>query len=310
MRLVKLSKPQPLILSFKKHLDMLMPRRAQKEVSKIEEKIAAEQKKLVVTQKNIEREEARQQKQRDITATNAARAQEQRMSQIGRSLRQHDILHQQTRAELANLRVLPEKITVAFFASDPGSDKSNRLLLDEEVRAIQHNLRLSEHRDSVEFQSRWAVRPGDLFQALNEIKPTIVHFSGHGSSEDELVLQDDLGNAKFVSKQAIVQTIALVSDAARLVFFNTCFSYEQARACTEHVDAAIGMNSSIGDEAARIFAGQFYSAIGFGLSIPQAFQQAKARLLLEEIAEDTTPQLYIKEGVEEGDLILGNPPAH
>jgi len=282
--------------------------RAQKELGRIEEKIGAEQKKAASAQKNIDREEARLQKQRDVAATNAARSQNQRMSQMGKNILRHDEMHHETRAELAKLKALPEKITVAFFASDPGSDYGSRLLLDEEVRAIEHNLRLSDHRESVEFRSKWAVRPGDLFQALNELKPTIVHFSGHGTSDDELVLQDDLGNEKLVSKEAIVQTIALMSAAVRLVFFNTCFSYEQARACTQYVDAAVGMSDAIGDEAARVFAAQFYSGIGFGLSIRQAFAQAKARLLLEGISEETTPQLYVKDNVEEEDLILVRPP--
>ena len=51
-------------------------------------------------------------------------------------------------------------------------------------------------------------------------------------------------------------------------------------AVVEHVEAAIGMNDSIGDEAACI-RGQFYSAIGFGLSLEKAFNQGKAALMLE-----------------------------
>ena len=55
----------------------------------------------------------------------------------------------------------------------------------------------------------------------------------------------------------------------------------------DHVDVAIGMNTSIGDEAALVFASQFYSSIGFGKSIKTAFDQAKAALMLEGIPEKT-----------------------
>src|SRR5690606_37023788 len=112
---------------------------------------------------------------------------------------------------------------------------------------------------------------------------------------------------KLVSKEAIVQTMMVSSDSIRLVFFNTCFSYSQAQAVVEHVDAAIGMNTSIGDEAAKVFASQFYSAIGFGLSLKKAFQQAKARLMLEGIDEEDTPALYVKDGLDASEIIIVRP---
>jgi len=70
----------------------------------------------------------------------------------------------------------------------------------------------------------------------------------------------------------LIETYSMMtlSDKIRLVFFNTCFSYGQAKAVVEHVGAAIGMKTSVGDDAARIIAAQFYSAIGFGCSLKKA----------------------------------------
>ena len=67
------------------------------------------------------------------------------------------------------------------------------------------------------------------------------------------------------------------------------------------------MNNSIGDAAARVFASQFYSSIGFGHSVEKAFQQAKSLLLLEGIGEENTPELFVAEGVNPEDLIIVNP---
>lgn len=67
------------------------------------------------------------------------------------------------------------------------------------------------------------------------------------------------------------------------------------------------MKTSIGDEAARVFAAQFYSAIGFGLSVKQSFDQAKTALMLEGIAEQDTPELFVAAGVEVDQLILVQP---
>lgn len=97
------------------------------------------------------------------------------------------------------------------------------------------------------------------------------------------------------------------SESIRLVFFNTCYSKNQAEAVSEFVEATIGMNTSIGDDAARIFSSQFYSAISFGFSVAKSFQQAKALLMMEGILEENTPQLFIKEGLNADDIILVRP---
>lgn len=116
----------------------------------------------------------------------------------------HAHLHEETARELDKLRALPEEIVVAFFASDPGSTNENKLALDEEARLIGIQIRASKHRDAVKLESRWAVRPMDLLQAVNELRPTVVHFSGHGSALEELILQDDFGQPKYIAKQTIV----------------------------------------------------------------------------------------------------------
>jgi hypothetical protein len=165
-------------------------------------------------------------------------------------------------------------------------------------------IRKSEYRDAVRLESRWAVRPLDVLQAINECNPRVIHFSAHGSDDEEIVFQDEAGFTKLVSKEAIAQTLAAASGDIQLVFFNTCYSRPQAEAVVEHVPAAIGMNTSIGDEAARVFSAQFYSAIGFGLSMERAFRQAKAALMLEGIREELTPELFITDDLDASELVL------
>lgn len=178
------------------------------------------------------------------------------MQAITGRLTQHDRLHNVAMTAIETLQQLPEKITVLFLAANP-LDQAN-LRLDEEARAIAEMIRKSEHRDAVVFESRWALRPLDLLQGLNELRPGIIHFSGHGSDADEIVFQDNDGRTKRVSKEAIVETMAAASGDIRLVFFNTCYSRGQAEAVVKHVPAAIGMNTSIGDDAARVFSASFY----------------------------------------------------
>ncbi len=194
------------------------------------------------------------------------------------------ILSRQLRARLRwmpiKLQAVPEVITVLFLAANPVGTGS--LQLDEEARSIQQKIRMSDYRDSVRFESRWATRSGDILQAINETNPTIVHFSGHGAPNGDLVLLNPDGSAKLVSKEAISMAMATASDTIRLIVFNACFSEPQAKNVIEHIDAAIGMSTSIGDEAACVFAAQLYSSIGFGRSLQISFNQAVAQLMLEE----------------------------
>lgn len=278
----------------------------EREVAKIEKNIANEQKKLAATQGKLDSEETKALKKRNEEQKRQQDAQQTQLRTLKSSLTQHEILHRETIARVDRLSALPEKIVVAFFATDPATSSARRLLLDEEAREIQQKIRLSDHRDAVKLESRWALRSGDILQYMNELKPTIVHFSGHGTNQDELVLQDRNGDAAFVSLASLVGTFELF-DSVRLVFFNTCHSYKQAAACTQYVDAAIGMNQEIGDTAARVFASQFYSAIGFGKSIANAFKQAKNALMLDGIPEDSTPELHLRSGIDASELVLVKP---
>lgn len=228
-----------------------------------------------------------------------------KLNEMNTTLYKHEGVHESMTASIKELQNLPEKINVLFLASN--SIDVQQLRLDEEARSIKEMISKTRFRDSVSFESRWAVRPMDVLQAINELDPTVIHFSGHGSDSDEIVFQDAEGKAKLVSKEAIVQTMMASSSDIRLVFFNTCFSNKQAQSVVEYVEASIGMNTSIGDDAARVFSSQFYSAIGFGVSLGKAFEQAKALLMMEGIEEENTPELFVKKGLNADELIIVKP---
>jgi len=275
-------------------------------IAQVETKIAAEQKKLNGARESLTKEEQKLSKKQRQDAERLARQTSHDLSNISSKLLEHDVLHEATMTEIERIKALPENITVLFLAANPLDQQ--QLRLDEEVRSVTDTIRKSKHRDAVKLESRWAIRPPDVLQALNELRPAIVHFSGHGSDQDEIVFQDDQGQAKFVSKEAIVQMMLACSGTIRLVFFNTCYSRNQAESVVQHVEAAIGMNTSIGDDAARVFASQFYSAIGFGLSLKQAFEQAKALLMMEGIDEEDTPELFVADGLTPDQITLVRPP--
>ena len=189
---------------------------------------------------------------------------------------------------------MADKVRILFLAANPKD--SSPLRLDEEIREIHAKIRAAEFRDSFELVSRWAVRPLDLLQAFNEVRPHIVHFSGHGSRKAELVLENDEGNAKPVTEAALVSLFKNVKDNVRLLLLNACHSEAQARAISQQIECTVGMSVAIGDEAAVVFASTFYGALAFGLSVGQAFEQGRTALMLQGIPEENTPVLLTRPG--------------
>lgn len=197
------------------------------------------------------------------------------------------------------------KQKILFLAANPTNE--TRLALDKECREIEAKIQAAEHRESLELLTKWAVRPNDLLQYLHQHSPHIVHFSGHGSALEEVILLDAHDEAKPVSKAALKQLFTTLKDNIRVVVLNACFSEPQAEAITEVIDCAVGMNQAIGDDAAITFAAAFYQAIGFGRSIKVAFESGKAALLLDGIPEENTPVLLVRAGVDPDNVILIQP---
>jgi hypothetical protein len=281
------------IASAERGLDQAIKQRKRKEESERKKQRDAEARHVKEMERARKREEEAGTRRRRAEATHAR--------EMTRESERRARLYS-PRLTIEYVRHLPEKIRVLFVAANPRDQE--QLRLDEEVRDVSHRIRLARFRDSVELHSIWAVRPGDLMDALNEHEPHIVHFSGHGSEEDEIVFLDQAGNTKRVTQEAITATIATTAEHVRLVVFNTCHSRSQAEAVTRHIEAAIGMRTSIGDEAARIFASHFYGAIGSGYSVQRAFAKATAALMLEDVGDEETPELFTGEGVDPDELVF------
>lgn len=194
------------------------------------------------------------------------------------------------------------KVKILFLAANP--HESSPIDIGEEIRTITEKIRLSDKRDDLDFIPVWAVRPDDLLQKLNEHKPHIVHFSGHGNRSGELILQDNNGASKPINAVVLKSLFMALKDNIQVVVLNACYSQTQSEAIATVVDCVIGMNTEIEDEAAAIFSSSFYRAIAFGRSIQDAFEQGKVALLLEGIAEAQTPQLSCRSSIVVSEIIL------
>ncbi|MFN8494246.1 MAG: CHAT domain-containing protein [Caldilineaceae bacterium] len=196
----------------------------------------------------------------------------------------------------------PRTLTTLIFASNPA--EMPILALDEEVHAITEKIRAAEHRDVLKLLPNLATRPDDLLQALNQHRPQIVHFSGHGSAAGELILMNNQRQPQLVSAKALQALFTTLKDNIRLVVLNACYSYEQAQAIRQIIDCVIGMKSTLSDDAAITFAASFYRAIGFGRSIQAAFDQGKTALLFMRVAEADIPELLVRPGIDPDEIVL------
>lgn len=169
---------------------------------------------------------------------------------------------------------------------------TEKLRLDKEVSQIQEGLRRSQIRDLFDIVSEWAVTPRALRRAILDHSPHIVHFSGHGSGEEGLALEDnDTGEAKLVNADTLAKLFELFQDQVECVLLNACYSDVQATAIAQHIHYVVGMNQAVGDRAAREFAVGFYDGLGAGRSIEFSYKLGCNAIAMEGIPENLTPVL-------------------
>lgn len=186
----------------------------------------------------------------------------------------------------------PKKIKILFLAASPVEEA--HLQLDKEYREIDEKLKRSKYRDFFDLKSQWAVRISDLSAYLMEHNPDIVHFSGHGSDANEIILLNKNDESHPVSANKLESLFSILKDNIRCVILNACYSEGQAQAIAQNIDCVIGMSDAIGDDAAIIFASHFYQAIAFGKNVQDAFKLGCLQIDMENLEEGLTPKLICK----------------
>jgi esterase/lipase superfamily enzyme len=198
-----------------------------------------------------------------------------------------------------------KRLKVLFLSTDPlPSDPHSWLWIDEEMQA---EVRAAEVRDSLDFTSRWAERADDLLQALHEVRPDVVHFSGRGSSADGIILAGEDGVPRVIDEHALAEIFDMLKDTVRVVLLNAS-TQSQDEGISEVIDCVITIGRGISDDVATTFATFFYRALGFGRSVEEAFFQGRAALRRNGVLEEGFPRLRVRQGVDPFEIILVNSP--
>lgn len=198
-------------------------------------------------------------------------------------------------------------IKILFLTANPSTETA--LALSREARRIKDRLLAAEHRDCFSFVREEAVSIGDLSSHLMRHRPTIVHFSGHGSRRGELLLEDARGNPEKVSADDLAALFEIFRDGIRLVVLNACYSAIQAQAIAGQIDCVVGMETAIPDAAAIEFAAKFYEALAFGRNVDEALRIGKLQVRLARAGRPAVVHLHARNGVDPASVrMLGAAP--
>lgn len=175
----------------------------------------------------------------------------------------------------------------------------HNLRLDKEIREIRTAIERATKRELFVIEVRTAVRPQDIRRAVAEVRPQIVHFCGHGMEDGSLVLEDDGGNHKPVSPEAVAALFKLHAEYVKCVLLNACYSEKLAKAISQYINYTIGMNQPIQDQAAVVFAQGFYDGLGYDSLDNQeifqrAFDEGMVAVQMENLAHGQIPVLKKK----------------
>ena len=180
-----------------------------------------------------------------------------------------------------------QKLKILFLAANPIN--TTQLRLEQELRDVKIALRQSRYRDQFDLQAVAAARINDMRQAMLDIEPQILHFSGHGEG-GAIYLEDKDGNARSIGATAFANFLTNFP-SVQCVVLNACYSEELGAAINTTVPFVVGMETAVEDEAAISFAVAFYDVLGSGGNYERAFRLAANALELEDKLTAANPVL-------------------
>ncbi len=191
------------------------------------------------------------------------------------------------------------------------ANPDQNLRVDAEVRQVREAVKKALHRDLVDIDHRPAATPEDLLDGINELRPHVIHFSGHAGGEtvlfDDGAVQNPRG--RVVSFELLHKVVAATDTPPTLLVLNACDTLDGAERLLDVIPVVVAMSSSISDLAAAVFAARFYSAIANSQSVGAALKQATVGVDLAGLDEGWKPEALVRDAVNLDSLVLVRTPA-
>src|SRR5258708_17482980 len=112
-----------------------------------------------------------------------------------------DMFRLSRQSPAARLQVPSKPQTILILASNPLG--TSDLALSEEVAAVRSALIEGPDQTLYRVEVVVAANPQEVSRYLLSFEPTIVHFSGHGSEDGQIILQDETVHLSSVNPKAL-----------------------------------------------------------------------------------------------------------
>jgi hypothetical protein len=142
----------------------------------------------------------------------------------------------------------PERLRVLYLTSNPEAvereivapdgtvtREGTWLRTDAEVRGVQQMLARSKYRHLVDLSHRPAATPYDLLDAINDVRPHVIHFSGHGWSHGLLMDNGSVESPEGheLDFELLAKLLAATTTPPTLLVLNACETEQSSRPVDE-----------------------------------------------------------------------------
>lgn len=197
-----------------------------------------------------------------------------------------------------------KRLDVLYLMANP--IKKHALRVDAEVSKVSEEIRRSRFRDNISLHQSPAANLDAIIHGLNDHRPRIVHFSGHGNSNGVAVDDGGIKRTKrqFVKFETLGRAFRATDTPPDVVVLNACNSAGARNALLASAKAIVVMQDSISDVGAVAFATKFYGGIASGQSLKSSFEQGVIAIEAVSLDEVGTPALFTAKGVDAAKLKL------
>ncbi len=197
-----------------------------------------------------------------------------------------------------------EKLKVLYLTAAPSAQPPLRT--DAEFKMVRDAVRGSRFRDKIELIASPAANAKSILDGINDYRPQIVHFSGHGGGKSIWLDDGKINNSIGQSMEfgLLAGVLGATSAPPTLLVLNACETTAGAEVLLSAVKVVVAMSDSISDEAAATFAEQFYAAIASAQPILVAFEQGKIAMKAEKLKDANLPHIIVRRDVDPKNLAL------
>lgn len=182
-----------------------------------------------------------------------------------------------------------EKPRFMFLRANP-IDSRHMLPIDGEIKHIKNAL--AYRRGEFTMRDEGALEIHEFSKYLGEMRPHLLHFSGHGSDRGSLLWESGSGTKIFVQPDRIAPLLMDFTPPLQCVVLNACHSNSLADLLRGRGVVVIGMANTVTDPTAAHFARALYQALAHGNTLARAFDLARDEIhLIGASNEANIPQI-------------------